>query len=850
MNRLVPLGCVVALALAGIIPALTQAQTWALDPSLAPSIYRESPALANTAFAPLADGRRLIYGNFSHVNGLAAPGLARLGADDEIDPTFVADLSGNERVAVAASLSEGRALVALVTQSISPLSTGTLGMRGYGSAPPLVTEITLTRASDGSLTNAGIPVDPPASKLLRLRTDGRRDPSFLPLTCDGTPHLSPLPDGRILVWGSFRTLGGMARNGLARLHSDGTLDPGFVPAFTSTPVRITAAAPAPDGSLVVSGYTYGANFQPISLFKRLDANGVVDPRFAPTERVLTLLVVQADGSILAGDNRLTRYSPTGVIDANFGPTAVGAGDDAASRKLRQVAPLSTGQLVITTEIVLVPVSSLPYPPLFRQTFLLRADGIVERELTTLAGARLVAPMSGPPALLVQIGDTLATVSATGTVTPLPTTVTLRTPATVSRLETDAEDRVVITGSFTHIDGQARPGLARFLATGTLDRVFVPPSGTLLFVPPDGRPVIRQNSSDPLRLRDDGTPNPSFTFPAGLDPGKTRWLAGHPDGRLLVSAFDPDDSREENLKLIWLAADGRRLATLPPTFKGYARWNPGGIVVGFDPLGMPTGNGSMVISGRFEISNRLDAAQLLPDGRLLVAGGFYYVDGLLRPGLAWLKSDGSVDGPRPPPLDPDAPPVATAAFNDFPSASLLALPDGRALLFPGANGPLPSHLYSRRVLRLLDDGSVDPTFQPPAETVVQGTRALADGSFFSAGRRFDRDGWPDLNYRPHIRQGEVTASAATAVLSPSGHLWIAGSFTSVDGHPPHRSRPLPPDRSGRHQRRSSKPNRRRRSQCHSHRRSRHHPISHLPLDARWHHPPGRDQLPSLAGKRPH
>src|SRR4051812_47312951 len=49
--------------------------------------------------------------------------------------------------------------------------------------------------------------------------------------------LSVQPDGKILVAGSFTQIGGVARNRLARLNLDGTVDAGFNP-NAGSPVRI------------------------------------------------------------------------------------------------------------------------------------------------------------------------------------------------------------------------------------------------------------------------------------------------------------------------------------------------------------------------------------------------------------------------------------------------------------------------------------------------------------------------------------------------------------------------------------------------------------------------------------
>jgi hypothetical protein len=355
-------------------------------------------------------------------------------------------------------------------------------------------------------------------------------------------------------------------------------------------------------------------------------------------------------------------------------------------------------------------------------------------------------------------------------------VVRRSPGSISRLEVDATGRVLAWGAFTQVDGEPRPGLARFLPAGTLDRSFVPAASELLFLPPDGRAIVRRTLLGPLerdgfhryvtqivRLLESGAVDTGFAFSTTLDAARANWLLAASDGRLLVAAFEPDDSREQNLKLVWLGANGTRLATLPTVFTEFTRL----IALPLDAAGAPVANdlviGFPVLYGR---PNVIDAAQLLASGELLVAGAFARVNGAARPGLVRLLPDGREDGGY-------VPAVEGRRF----STSVLPLPDGRALVFSMA---FDGGRWRPRVQRLLANGAVDPGFQPPPDTVAAGARRLMDGSFFSQGRRFLADGWPDLNFAPQLRLDGAATTAANGVLTPEGRLWIGGMFTAVGG----------------------------------------------------------------------
>ena len=85
--------------------------------------------------------------------------------------------------------------------------------------------------------------------------DGSLDTSFNPGTNGDVYVVKLQADGKILVAGSFTTLGGggtgtTSRNSLGRLNSDGSLDTGFNPGANE---RIQTVALQSDGKILVGG---------------------------------------------------------------------------------------------------------------------------------------------------------------------------------------------------------------------------------------------------------------------------------------------------------------------------------------------------------------------------------------------------------------------------------------------------------------------------------------------------------------------------------------------------------------------------------------------------------------------
>ena len=115
-------------------------------------------------------------------------------------------------------------------------------------------------------------------------------------------------DGKILVAGSFTTIGGggtgtTTRNTLARLNADGSLDPSFNPGANG---QVVALAVQADGKILVGGgFTTlgggGTGTTARSCIGRLNADGSLDTSFDPGAKAEVLaLAVQPDGKILVG----------------------------------------------------------------------------------------------------------------------------------------------------------------------------------------------------------------------------------------------------------------------------------------------------------------------------------------------------------------------------------------------------------------------------------------------------------------------------------------------------------------------------------------------------------------------
>lgn len=87
-----------------------------------------------------------------------------------------------------------------------------------------------------------------------------------------------LPDGKLLIAGNFTKYNGQAVNRIARLNTDGSLDPSFITG-AGADQSITNIAQQADGKLLLVGNFNNFGGIPVPHIARINANGVVDPTF-------------------------------------------------------------------------------------------------------------------------------------------------------------------------------------------------------------------------------------------------------------------------------------------------------------------------------------------------------------------------------------------------------------------------------------------------------------------------------------------------------------------------------------------------------------------------------------------
>ena len=258
--------------------------------------------VADNSFAPTlngsvnfleiqSDGKILIAGEFTTINGAASFKLARLNADGSLDTSFNANW-------LPGPLNEG---VGIQMMKLLPNGKILLG----GGLP-------YNGMNGGNV------------KLFRLNADGSFDTtlSTVPtlVSSNGSfqeiKKADQLPDGKILVCGYFTQANNNPKVGLARFNNDGSYDSTFTTVIND---RCMDIAVQPDGKYIVAGFYTTINGNSSRGITRFNPDDSIDSSF----NVATLpnsstggqfIRLQSDGSMFANVyTRIARLNPDGSL---------------------------------------------------------------------------------------------------------------------------------------------------------------------------------------------------------------------------------------------------------------------------------------------------------------------------------------------------------------------------------------------------------------------------------------------------------------------------------------------------------------------------------------------------------
>lgn len=330
------------LLIGAIIPHASTGQSGTADAVFAIGTGANSRIFA---MAAQPDGRQVLGGSFTSYNGRATNRLVRITRTGASDNTFIIGTGADGQVNTVAIDAEGRVLVGGGFNTFNGFQRSRM-VRLNSAGRVDATFAIGTGFTGGSVTGIAVQADGrivvvgsftafngvARNRIARLNADGSLDNAFnVGAGANGSVLAVALDlDGRILVGGSFTSINGTARSGLARLTTAGAVDAGFDPGAGFNGAVYCIAVQRNGRVLVGGAFTSFNGSTPAARIARLQTNGSFDNTFTTgtgfNSWVYTI-ALQGDGKVLAGGdfttfngsstNRLARLNTTGTLDTGF-----------------------------------------------------------------------------------------------------------------------------------------------------------------------------------------------------------------------------------------------------------------------------------------------------------------------------------------------------------------------------------------------------------------------------------------------------------------------------------------------------------------------------------------------------
>ncbi|MCZ2101278.1 MAG: T9SS type A sorting domain-containing protein [Chitinophagales bacterium] len=491
------------------------------------------------------DGKIIIGGKFETLDGIPKRNIARLLSDGSLDVDFNSGLGFNGPVLALGLQDDGGIIV----------------------------------AGEFSIFNKDT-----INNIVRLKPDGSLDRSFYQVSGDMTVHAMIIqPNGKILIGGDLGTVDHLATSNLVRLNRNGTIDTAFV---NQVDIYVYALALDSDGNILFGGENDHLPPHATNVLWSVDTSGHLSQPIAPFTDVIKNIAVQPDGKILVssryaynlgGNNgsEISRIWPDGTEDITF-------------RIDRSIIDPGTISLQPDGKIL---VGSRSYPRELVSRY--NQDGSKDSSFKILETTNL--------AKRIMVNDDHILVGAReGSVVKLALDGSLIDTFAkgwgfndqVDKIVVQQDDKLVVSGDFTHFNRRPALFLCRLNKDGALDTSFVnqlplkqPPK--CFAVGSDGSIIVADNKVNSnsksylVRLFPDGSMDPNFNFTSdnfGLLNLEIHTVAVQPDGRIILALYNrllrlqPDGSIEadiilsddpttfENISIIKFQSDGKIIVT--------------------------------------------------------------------------------------------------------------------------------------------------------------------------------------------------------------------------------------------------------------------------------------------------
>lgn len=590
-----------------------------------------------------SNGKILVGGVFTYVDGVIAKALVRLNTDGSKDTTFAFPSGAGSGVIDVEDIkvlpddsiifvdgTNGRAYKLLPNGSYDPLFTPCVNASRKVKIQP-----------DGKIVYIG------PSGIGRCNANGTADNTFQTINV-GANDLDLQTNGKIVFGGNFNTINGFNFPKLARANTDGTIDATF-PVLNYTPGAISKLIILADGKILINGGV-STNIQTIN---RLNPNGSSDSSFVTSSNI-GFLALQADGKIITGNlisgeprivSRINSDgSPDNTFQTNFGKHGIGTA----------VFVQPDGKVLAGGRFAFA--NNLPKRNLAR----FNADGSVDSGFNldfTPDEYALAFDVQPDGKIIVGFSSDTRDVrrlNANGT-----TDFIFSNTRAATTLKVLSSGKILISSN---------TGFKRFNSDGSPDTTFNPSinGGVWSFVvQPDGKIVIggtftqvnSTNCGHIARLNADGTLDTSFISAPGTNSDVYK-VALQSNGKILIGGIFTGVNFTTRRFLARLNADGSLDTSFLPEVGATVRQiniQPDGKIIisgdfetlnGANRFRIARLNQNGTTDAQFNTSNgttsdTYQAIDLQADGKILIAGDFSNLNGVPKLGIARLQNTLSI-----------------------------------------------------------------------------------------------------------------------------------------------------------------------------------------------------------------
>jgi uncharacterized delta-60 repeat protein len=386
-------------------------------------------------------------------------------------------------------------------------------------------------------------------------------------------------------------------------------------------------------------------------------------------------------------------------------------------------------------------------------------------------------------------------------------------ANITQVEVLANEKIIVSGNFSSFNGVTANRIARLFPDGTVDRSFDSGSGfnddiNAMVLQPDGKIILggkfttynEITTNRIVRLNEDATVDDSFFTGSGLTADAVQVLKTDRSGSIMVGG---------SFKGFYNGTDVNRMFFLHPDGKLNPNFDMGSGPGSASVLALANApDGSWYIAGSFSVfdgqnqgklakvnaNGEHDTAYLaagigfdnavlkvlpLAENKTMVLGSFTKFNATIAPGITRLLENGSADATFN---------AGQSGANNLIKTAVLQA-DGK-IIFAG-NFTKYNEISSNRIIRILPDGAIDPTFvtgsgfKSQVYTIaMQDEKVIVAGNFTTyqdtpAPRivRLLENGLRDPGFNVGLG---ANAIVETLLVQPDGKILVGGRFTSFDG----------------------------------------------------------------------